>query len=279
MGLVDEQAHDHDQTPSSSLLLGRQLTTNVGNNSLAQVVGPEKRHRSRRVKVFSRGSRLERQSWNLLMRAKRAEKNKFKTENQAVELLTTLQRMSSRQSRYKIRRTKRGSLFTKDCVQVSCLKTSRGNRFQSTHSVSDFLAGAFGTDKLKGKVIANQSAAALSLQVSPSTLAYMRAVVCGSIISRQCGMLGQIFLLCKREKPMVVGLREAFDETSQLVSVKKEKGAWQIIVLRHTLLIVWPGPGAPRVAKFPIIFPPLLVLSPSADKLSLCQSCSKVFAF
>lgn len=212
--------------------------------------------------VNPRGSFAERRAWNLHMQVKKAQKRMLVCETDALEMLHSLQTRS--RERVQIQKGKKGNLFSKKrLVQISYLKAPSGNRFVYKYSMSDFLECSFGVDTKHAKRLTARNHQALAMNAAPSTIAYMRTVVCGSVLSRQCGLLGQLLALCRANPPTAVGLRESFDETVQIVTVNQQKGGYQVCVLRHTLIIAW-GSGLLRV---PIILPPLLVRSPSAEQL------------
>lgn len=250
---------------------------------LVKIAGCTKRScPPKRIGVNSRGSKSERDTWNLRMQVARLKKQKAKTETDLINMLVKLRKRSKRESGIKIYRQKRGGLFTKHgLVKISFLKTkSSGHENVTTkYSMGDFLEASFGSQNNKGKRILSASSQGLALGISGEWVAMMRSLVAGSVFAKQANRLAKLYVLAKRNPPLVVGLREAFDETAQLISVSKEKGSWQIIVLKQKLTIVWPGEssGGPIVVSMPIICPPLLVLSPSADRLFLdtgmWQSC------
>ena len=53
----------------------------------------------------------------------------------------------------------------------------------------------------------------------------------------------------------VVAERKGFDETAQSISVHGEHGAHQVIVLKKTLIVVWPSAesGRRRMVKLPLV--------------------------
>lgn len=209
------------------------------------------------VKVNSRGSAVERRAWNMAMQIHRSKIKQAKTEQDVIDLLTSLQKRARSDSGIKMVRGQRGGLFTKGGLirHSVCRMKSKGNRFTSRWSMSDFLIAAFGADRKRGKRIKARASAALSLGAAPSTLSYMRSVVAGSVLARQASVLARIYLLTKMQKPLVTCLREGFDETSQIITVKGEVGSWQVCVVRHSLFVAWPPscPGeAPRLLKMQI---------------------------
>ena len=72
-------------------------------------------------------------------------------------------------------------------------------------------------------------------------------------MARQYHLLARILMMCKGNPPQVVGLREAWDETGQIITVNRDRGAWQICVVRHTLLLLWSDSDDDRkVIKVPV---------------------------
>lgn len=132
-------------------------------------------------------------------------------------------------------------MFTRaGLVKVSYWKLKTGgNRFASKWAMSDFLQTSFRYDVVKGKRISARNSQALAINMAPSTVATMRAVTAGAVMARQFNLLARIYLLCKANRPLVVGLRDAFDETSQLISVNGDCASWQICVVCHTLLVLF----------------------------------------
>lgn len=242
-----------------------------------QVVGPKPRCRvasKGAVGLHSRGEVHERKAWSLSLHLAKAKKKQIRTEMDVLKMLCSLRKVSKSDKAIQIRRDRSGSIVRKDSlVKMSYLKSSGGNRYSMKYSMADFLEATFGKDRKRGKRIMGCNATGLSMGISPSYIAAMRCVVAGSVLAKQSNTLAKLYCLCNREKPVVVALRECFDETSQLICVNNTKGAWQIVVLKHTLVIVWSGSPL-RMVKFPIICPPLLVLSPSADRLCLSFSWS-----
>ena len=45
-------------------------------------------------------------------------------------------------------------------------------------------------------------------------------------MARQYHLLARILMMCKGNPPQVVGLREAWDETGQIITVNRDRGAW-----------------------------------------------------
>ena len=205
------------------------------------------------MKLNSRGSALERKTWNLAMQIHKQRARAIKTENDVLALLCGLQKRCRTDTAIHLIRTRKGNLFRKNgsLMQSTVHLRSRGNQHSSKWGVSDFLTCAFGADRKHGKRIKSQASQALSLGMAPSTVCYMRAVVAGAVLSRQANMLARIYILCKSQKPMVACLREAFDETSQIIKVQDEKAGWQVCVVRHTMVLVWPG-VEPQILHVPI---------------------------
>ena len=251
------------------------LSLSVPADPLVKFVGAQQQATVRRkTGLNSRGTKAERDAWNLSMQLARLKKSKAQTEIDIINILTNLRKKSRRDVGIKVHRHKRGRIFTKSgLVKISFMK-SHGRSHQNVtrkYLMMDFLEASFGIRNKAGKRILNATSKGLALGIDRKWIACMRAVVAGSVFAKQAGRLAKLFLLCKRNPPVVVGLREAFDETAQQISVSGERGTWQIIVLKHRLTIVWPGVGGqqPKVLNMPIICPPLLVLSPSADRLPL----------
>ena len=134
-----------------------------------------------------------------------------------------------------------------------CKLTACGNRFSSKWSLNDFLVAAFGDDHVRGKRIQQRNSAALALGMSSSTLSYMRTVAFGAVLARQSSLLARIYLMCKSCRPLVACLREAWDETAQLVTVNNDKGSWQLMVLKHTLLLIWQSSNGPSMVRIPVV--------------------------
>ena len=223
--------------------------------ALVKVSGPQY-GKLKRKKVFyrSRGSKSDRLAWNLDMRLRFAEKRRKNTEQDIVTLLASLASKTTCKS-IKLRRTKRGHLFTKSgLVKMACLKIkAHGNRHELKCSLEDFLKASFGDDHRKGQRIRGLRAQALAMNLAPSTVSCMRAVTFGAVMARQSSLLARLYLLCRMTQPLVVGLREAFDETSQKLVCKGELGEWTVMVLKHTLLILWLLPSGPSMVKIPIL--------------------------
>ena len=276
---------DDDEEPDLSESLAPALparqevvSPRVDSSQLLRVVGPNPK--SKRIKsgrqitgVNSRGTELERKNWNLRMQVLRARAKHIRTESSLLALLSGLKKRSHSDSAIRLHKRRSGDILSKQgLVKMSFLKAQgRGNRYCMKYSMSDFLLASFGNDYKAGRRIVSRNCQALAMQAPPSIVAAMRAVSAGAVFSKQASCLAKLYLLCKRYPPLACGLREAFDETSQLITVSGEKGAWQLIVLKHALTIVWPGSdgGPPQIMNLPIVCPPLLVLSPSADRLWL----------
>ena len=131
--------------------------------------------------------------------------------------------------------------------------SSGGNRHQMKCSLQDFLTASFGDDCRKGQRLKGQRPQALSMHLSHQTISRMRAVTLGAVMARQSNLLARVYLLCKMTKPLVVGLREAFDETSQKLICKDEYGEWTVMVVKHTLLILWVTSSGPCMVKVPVV--------------------------
>lgn len=222
-------------------------------------------------KYNSRGTSADRAAWNLDMQLRKMQKKVLRCESDAVSLLTSLRRRSSTSSFFKVCRGK-GGLSNKSGLMkvIQCRLKTKGNRFGWKWAMEDFLHAAFGSDLAKGKRLQQRNAQALSGGMDGSTVAYMRAVVSGSVLSRQSHLLARLFLLCRENPPTVACVREAWDETGQSVVVQQERGVWQIIVVKRILVVAWePAEGSadPTIARFPLVCPPMLVLSPSADRI------------
>ena len=253
--------------PARQAVAAVAVATASSSSQYVSVTGPARPSRQRfktKPRFNSKGNRLERKNWNLHMQVRRAYKKQVQTENDAVQMLTMLQRQSRLTGDVTIHRRKGGSIFNKKrLVQITCLKVPKGNQHTRRYSMSDFLQCSFGAHFQRGKRLMSRDHQATALGMAPSTVAYMRTVVSGCIMARQSGLLGRLLLLCKSERPLCVALRESFDETVQTVTVNQTKGGYQIIVLKHTLLISWGS----RSIKLSVVMPSLLVTSPAADKL------------
>ena len=205
----------------------------------------------------SKGSLLERKAWGLAMTVHRMKKKQMKSEQDFVEVLSRLQKRSKTDPSIRLVRDGQGNVVRKGGLvkQMIVHMKSTGNRHVSKWGVGDFLTCAFGADQKQGKRIKAQTSQALAIGMHRTTVCYMRAVVAGAVLARQSNLLARIYLLCKAQPPICACLREGFDETSQLITVKGEKGAWQVCVVRHTLVIIWPpatGENCPRQLKIPI---------------------------
>lgn len=227
--------------------------------AVAIVAPVEESERPRKPRFYnSRGTAIERKAWNLDMQLHRAKKKAVRNENDILNLLATFKRRSATDGTVMVHRTKskkRGNLFSRaGLVKVSCLKVaSRGNRFVSKWAMSDFLSVSFGHDTAKGRRIMSRNSQALAMQMAPSTVATMRAVTAGATMARQYHLPARILMMCKGNPPQVVGLREAWDETGQIITVNRDRGAWQICVVRHTLLLLWSDSDDDRkVIKVPV---------------------------
>lgn len=161
----------------------------------------------------------------------KAKKKLARSESDVVDLLTSLRRKATPSSLV-LRRTKKGHLFGKNGLVklMQCRLNSRGNRHSSKFSFSTFLEASFGSDFKRGKRIQSRNATSLALHMSPTTVAYMRTITCGSVQAQQAGLLSRIFLMCKASRPCVVCHRVSFDETSQRIAVKGQIGEWQVMV-------------------------------------------------
>lgn len=204
---------------------------------------------------YSRGSVKDRKAWNLDMQLKRSIASRLRAESDIMALLTSL-RVKTQSSSIQIRKTKKGQLFTKSgLIRIAELRVkTKGNRFELKYSLQDFLTASFGDDTVSGRRAQGRNAQALASKISPRTISYMRAVTFGAIMARQCNLLARIFLLCKMNPPLVVGVRDAWDETSQKMVVKGEHGEFQVMVVKKSLLILWESEhGArPHILKLPV---------------------------
>ena len=234
---------------------------------LFKISGPSNKKGKKRVGkafYFSRGPVADRKAWNLDMQLRKSIARQSKGQSDLLDLLTRL-RAKSKSAAIQIKRTKKGKLFTKSgLVNAAFLKVkTKGNRFELKCPLQDFLIASFGEDETRGKRIEGRNAQALSQKLAPSTISYMRTVTFGAVLARQANLLARIFLLCKSCAPLAVGLREAFDETQQKLVVKRHPGEFQVMVIKHTLLIFWES----RSIKLPIVCPSVIVLSPSAENI------------
>lgn len=249
------------QRPSQSQI----RIPNPSGKPLFRISGPSSKTRKTKVRkafYFSKGTVADRKAWNLDMQLRKSIARQSKSQSDILDLLTRL-RVKSKSAAVQIKRTKKGQLFTKSgLVRAAFLKVkTKGNRFELKCSLQDFLTASFGEDEARGKRIEGRNAQALSLKLAPSTISYMRTVTCGAVLARQANLLARIFLLCKSCAPVAAGLREAFDETQQKLVVKRHPGEFQVMVIKHTLLIFWES----RSIKIPIVCPSVIVLSPSAE--------------
>ena len=233
------------------------VTKSTRRQNLLELAGPNRSVKKRKKTFyFSRGTSKDRKAWNLDMQLKRSIARRLKAESDILGLLTSL-KTKSQSGAVKIRRTKKGALFSRSgLVRMAHLKVkSKGNRFESKWSLEDFLVASFGDDVSKGRRVQGLRSMALSLKMSPTTVSYMRCVTFGAIMARQSNLLARIFLMRRSNPPLAVGIREAFDETSQQVVVKEQPGSWEIMVVKHTLLIVWNAPEGceASILKVPIV--------------------------
>ena len=220
---------------------------------LVAVSGHQKKTPKRgKTFFFSRGTGIERKAWNQNMLLRRAQKKYIKNEADVLAFLQTIQKKSSRTPAMRLKTTKKGNLFSsKGLVKLAqCKVSSKGNRFSMKFSLHEFLTVSFGQDLTKGKRIQQRNATALAFNMSPQTVSCMRAVAFGATMARQANLLARLYLMCKSLQPEVVCLREAWDETSQRITVNDDRGAFQIMVVKHTLLILWNTSGdKPCVVK------------------------------
>lgn len=232
----------------------------AGDSKLVEVGGPAPANPKvgRKRLYYSRGSAKDRSAWNLDMQLRKAEHRAIRSESQALTLLANLSKKSVPEATFKLSRTKRGALCTRNGLIkiMRCQFKTKGNRFGTKWGMDDFLRASFGCDSAKGKRIYQRNSQALASNMSGPTVAYMRAVVCGAIMARQSNMLARVFLMCRQNPPLAAGLREAWDETGQVVVVDGQKGNWQIIVVKHFLLLTWPpadSANEPTMICIPIV--------------------------
>lgn len=229
--------------------------------------------KKRKVWYYSKGSPKDRKGWNLDMQLRRSIARRLKQENDILGLLTSLQTRANTSS-IRLERSKKGLLFSRSgLVKMAHLKIkSKGNRYEMKWGLQDFLIASFGDDTSKGKRVQGRNSTALHLKMDPSTVSYMRAVSFGAVMARQSATLARIYLLCKSTPPVAVGVREAFDETSQKLVVQGQPGEWQIMVLKKTLLIAWDSvqedqacilkvPVAAWHSKHPVTIPACLCIA------------------
>ena len=237
---------------------------------LVEIVGKKVKAAARKFKRFynSRGCASDRKAWNLDMQWRKAKKQLQQNESDALDLLASLQKRSGREACLKVARTNKGHLFRRSrLVKVmQCKFTAKGNQHGTAWHMRDFLAASFGRSS-KGRIFSLRGQA-LAESMSPATVAYMRVVSCGAVLARQAHLLARIFLMCRSNPPTVVGIRDAWDETGQELMVQGEQGVWQVIAASHTLIMGWPGTATtPMLVEVPVVIPPILVVSPSADRL------------
>ena len=255
---VQQQLQQH-QVQQQLQQHGMQLERSADASAVV-VAAPAEEKVGRRKRAFynSRGSNVERKAWNLDMQLRRAKKKAVRNENDILNVLAAFKKRSIIDGTVVLHRTKstkKGNLFSRaGLVKVSYLKmTVRGNRFASKWAMSDFLAVSFGQDTSKGKRILARNSQALAKQMAPSTVATMRAVTAGATMAKEFSFLARLLILCRANPPQVVGLREAFDETGQIITVSRERATWQICVVRHTLLLLWPETdGKRKIIKVPV---------------------------
>lgn len=233
---------------------------------------------AKRVKkgtLYSKGTPEERAAWSLKLQMRKMEKKIKLNECGVLELLLSMQSQTRLSSGFKLRISRRGSLFTpKGLVNASCVKAShRGNRFVTSFSMTDFLEMSFGKLSAK-KRIKQHNAQALAAEVSPSSLSTIQTTVACAIMARQARILANLFKLCKQCPPTVFALREAFDETGHHVTVNygygNEKTVSQICVIHHFMLLSWVNgmnDGIRKTLCLPLVLPPLLVVTPNAPQL------------
>ncbi len=229
--------------------------------------------RVKKGSMYSKGTPDERAAWSLRLQAKKLEKKIRLSECGVLELLTSLGRVGKLTSGLKISCSKRGALFSqKGLVTKSIVKAStKGNRFVSTYTMTDFLETSFG--KLTSRQrIKQRNAQAIASEMARGTVTTMQTAVACAVMARQARMLANIYKLCRTSPPTVYALREAFDETGQSVTVNfgfgNEKTVSQICVIHHYMLLCWLDlDGVEKRLSFPLVLPPLLVLSPSAPQL------------
>lgn len=192
------------------------------------------------------------------MQIHRQRHREVRSENQFLSILGQLQKRSKSDAGIHIVRGRAGNLVRKNGLML--VKNTKcqikGNQHTYKWAMSDFLTCAFGCDRKHGKRIKSQAGQALALGMSPATVCYMRAIVAGAVLARQANMLARLYLLCRQQQPLVTSLREGFDETSQMITVRGEKGSWQVCVVRHTLVIIFPpsdGQTQPRLMKVPVV--------------------------
>ena len=197
--------------------------------------------------LYSKGTPEERAAWSLKLQMRKMEKKVKLNECGVLELLLSMQSQSRLSSGFKLRISKRGSLFTpKGLVNATCVKaTHRGNRFVTSFNMTDFLEMSFGKLSAKKSNVMSkqlqqrsvhlrfrqfkQLLLAPSWRVKPACLR-----ICSNFASNlhpQC----------------LFALREAFDETGHHVTVNfgfgNEKTVSQICVIHHFMLLSWVNGG------------------------------------
>ena len=140
-------------------------------------------------------------------------------------------------------------------------KSKHGNRFKRCVSWAEFLEAAFGRFQ-------RNSAIAIHLNKSPSTVKNMQVFVCGAWMNQQALVLAKLASLGAASPPLVVIKHMKFDETSLLCSLNPDKGkhrarsTWQTMVYLLKICIVW---ESGETLILPIILPPVILLSSGAS--------------
>jgi len=95
----------------------------------------------------------------------------------------------------------------------------------------------------------------------------IRGFVAAVYLNCQLLIIGCLVARAHLEAPTFVGMRLAWDETGQRVTVRQkqvnERSVWQIMVVRVKLMVAW----AQESYVFDVVFPPLLVKSVAAASI------------
>ena len=188
---------------------------------LVQVVGlGQARKNKGAAGLNSRGTADERKQWSLRLHLAKARKARYRDELYTLDLLSSLQRVSKSDRKIRIKRDRQGKIVGSQGL----IKTASSFKL------------LFGNDRKSGKRIVGRNAQGLAMGASPSTVASMRAVCMGAIMAKQANTLAKIYRLCLKQRPQVAAIRQAWDETSQVITVKGAKGSWQVIVVKQSLV-------------------------------------------
>ena len=128
-------------------------------------------------------------------------------------------------------------------LQAKMKTTTSGNRFVRQFSMMDFLETAFGEQDMKKKFL-SPSHIATHFNISEGTVRMMRTTVAASVMAKQVLVAVRIFQLCKKQQPVTIAVRHAWDETAQDINVcllgsAASRSAWKVMVQKVSMVIFW----------------------------------------